>query len=49
VASDIEAPTRAEPIFDEFGQFTTRYAEFFDKMGISTNESADELTDLLIV
>ncbi len=43
MASDIEAPTRVEPIFDEFGQFTTRYAEFFAKSGVSINESSDEI------
>jgi hypothetical protein len=43
VASDIESPTRGEPIFDQFGQFTIRYAEFFSKTGVSVNESADHI------
>jgi len=43
VASDIESPTRGEPIFDQFGQFTIRYAEFFSKTGVSVNESADTI------
>jgi len=44
VASDIESPTRGEPIFDQFGQFTIRYAEFFSKTSVSVNESADTIT-----
>jgi len=44
VASDIESPTRGEPIFDQFGQFTIRYSEFFSKTAVSVNESADTIT-----
>ncbi len=43
MASDIESPTRGEPIFDQFGQFTIRYSEFFSKTGVSANESADTI------
>jgi len=43
VASDIESPTRGEPIFDQFGQFTIRYSEFFSKTSVSVNESADTI------
>lgn len=43
MASDIESPTRGEPIFDQFGQFTIRYAEFFSKTSVSVNESADTI------
>ncbi len=44
MASDIESPTRGEPIFDQFGQFTIRYSEFFSKTAVSVNESADTIT-----
>ncbi len=43
MASDIESPTRGEPIFDQFGQFTIRYSEFFSKTSVSVNESADTI------
>ncbi len=43
MASDIESPTRGEPIFDQFGQFTIRYSEFFSKTSVSVNESVDHI------
>ena len=46
MASDIESPTRGEPIFDQFGQFTIRYAEFFSKTAVSVNESADTIVEI---
>jgi hypothetical protein len=46
VASDIESPTRGEPIFDQFGQFTIRYSEFFSKTAVSVNESADTIVSI---
>jgi len=47
VASDLDAPLRSEPIFEEFGGFTIRYYEFFDKLAVSGNDSADEIVLIL--
>jgi len=43
VANDLNAPLRSEPVFDEFGNFNTRYAEFFDQLGVDTNSITDRL------
>lgn len=43
MASNLEPPLRGEPLFDEQGNLTIRFAEFLDKLSVQVNESADTI------
>ena len=44
---DVTPPLRSEPPFDEFGNFTIRYAEYFERAAESTTTNEDNI-DLLL-
>ena len=47
--ANIKVPLRSEPIFDEFGQFTIRYNEYFESLTETVNFTTTEFEESLAV
>jgi len=42
MADELDPPLRGEPLFDNQGNITIRFAEFLDRLSIEVNTSVDQ-------